>query len=228
MAFPARILLPSLFLLCFAAGYLLGDHQGGGRGAPGLDQPHADSAELLALQRDLLYALRELRDSRPLASGNTSGAAARALSTPERGARLPSLDPVLERLDQAVRQLEQMAQVAQSHPVQDQASVVRLARSGEFPRQTRAISAYCRRLEQAAESESGDIESIEKEVLLMSSSEILHHFGAPDEIYAAAPMVWNYLEYWELPDGDQRGWELELSFSQGMVSGVGWTWLMDS
>lgn len=209
------IVIPAL---TFAVGYLLGSSQSQG-GLP------ADQNEVLAHQEELIRLLRDrVTDERGPAPPQGSGPSLAQVDRPNRGGaetvRLPSLDPWLQRIDDAVRRLEAAAERAADTAPVSTTEMVRRAADPNLPRNDRELKRFIERVEAAESGDDYDRDwgALQTEFRYQNMEQILERFGRPDDIEVDVGTVyWYYSEEYELPSGDWASWSVDFSFYDGAL-----------
>ena len=202
--------------LTFAVGFLLGSGQSSS------DHPAADHSQVLTNQEELIRLLREWQGgSRGPAPPPSHGPSLARVDGPgSDGVRLPSLDPWLQRIDDAVRRLEAAAdRAAKTAPVST-TEVVRRASDPNLPRNDRALKHFIARIEAAETGDNydRDWEALQAEYRYQSMEQVLESFGRPDDIEVEVGTVcWYYYHEYELPSGNSASWGVDFSFYDGAL-----------
>lgn len=216
----AAVVIP---VLTFSVGYLLGS-------SPSSDG--RDQQESLANQRELISLLHELSDSdagkvaatprnTPLLAGETG----RGSSNDASGFRLPSLDPWMERIEAAVKRLEEAAERGSKLAPPSSTDTLRRASSLDLPRNDAELKKFIHEYETAENTEYDDDRSYDRiwnqlysKYLYQSMEQLLDRFGRPDEISVSAGSAsWEYYYERSLPSGLTEDWGVSLEFADGVL-----------
>lgn len=216
----AAVVIP---VLTFAVGYLLGS-------SPSSDG--SDQKESLANQRELISILHDLSDSsmgsveatphsKPLLAGETG----RSPGNDASGFRLPSLDPWMERIEEAVKRLEDAAERGSSLAPPSSTDTLRRASSLDLPRNDAELKKFIHEYETAENTEYDDDRSYDRiwdklysKYLYQSMDQLLDRFGRPDEIsVSAGASSWDYYYERSLPSGLTEDWGVSLEFADGVL-----------
>jgi hypothetical protein len=201
-----------------ALGYLLGatPNSGAGKTSESLD------TELLRqmVREEIGAALREHEIKQgavaltPTSNQAGNGAANVGSRTPSWELLLGDLEQAIQRINSAVSALDKKSTVS----VPDQ---LKLARSGLYPQNSRRVRDFCKRWEQDEEEE----EVKRKELMFLTTTEILQRFGEPNDItLEVGTLYWEYKREWDVADGETYWWYMDLTFTGGAVMDVSCSW----
>ena len=184
---------------------------------------------MLANQRDLMRLMREASkhtppESRP-ASPRLAGDSAPSSNESGSGFRLPSLDPWMERIEEAVKRLEDAAERGSQIAPPSSTDTLRRASSLDLPRNDAELKKFIHEYEAAENTEYDDDRSYDRiwdtlysKYLYQSMDQILDRFGRPDEIsVSAGSSSWDYYYERSLPGGLTEDWGVSLEFADGVL-----------
>jgi hypothetical protein len=213
----AAIVIP---VLAFAVGYLLG---------AGPNQGTGNNQEVLANQRELMRLLREAQEFTPTEARPTSprlaGDPNPRANASGNGFRLPSLDPWMERIEEAVKRLEDAAERGSRIAPPSSTDTLRRASRLDLPRNDAELKKFIREYEAAENADYDDDRSYDRiwdtlysKYLYQSMDQMLDRFGRPDDIsVSAGSSSWEYYYERSLPSGLTEDWGVSLEFADGVL-----------